>query len=257
VISLGQRRRLSASERYLRIARPEIDELALGEPRLPITLARELDLDAPGAVPALQLDAHHVPERPHVADHRLDAATVGMAIDIDLVGTRVDLGRDIIDAVVMLQIDRDVPDSGPALADPPVEKVHIAQKMIDEGARGPDVDLVGGPVLLHVALDQDDDAIGDLEGVLLVVGDEHGRDVQLVVQTPESCPWKSRLGAGALLRFGGGRLRSIRNRVRMNRSRSRVYAELHHLQPERGARLEPGCVVVQMRQFDADAGAVG
>lgn len=89
------------------------------------------------------------------------------------------------------------------------------------------------------------------------MGDEPGRDVQFVVQAPEPCPWKSRLGAGARLRFGGGRFRSIRNRVRMNRSRSRVYAELHHLQPERGARLEPGCVVVQMRQFNADAGAIG
>ena len=86
-------------EKYVRIARPEIDPLALGEPRLPITLARELDLDAPGAVPALQLDAHHAPGRPHIADHRFDAAAVGMAIDIDLVGTRVDLGRDIVDAV--------------------------------------------------------------------------------------------------------------------------------------------------------------
>ncbi len=138
-----------------------------------------------------------------------------------------------------------------------MEQVHIAEEMIDEGARGPGVDLVGGPELLHAAFVQDDDAIGDLEGFLLVMGDEHGGDVQFAVQTPEPCRWKSRLGAGALLRLGGGRLRSIRNRVRMNRSRSRVYAELHHLQPERGARVEPGCVVVQMRQFDADAGAVG
>jgi hypothetical protein len=39
--------------------------------------------------------------------------------------------------------------------------------------------------LLPAALVQDDDAIGNLEGLLLVVGDGHGRDVQFVVQTPE------------------------------------------------------------------------
>ena len=55
------------------------------------------------------------------------------------------------------------------LADPPVEQVHIAQEMIDEGARGPGVDLVGGPELLHAALVQDDDAISDLEGFLPVM----------------------------------------------------------------------------------------
>ena len=79
---------------HLRIARPEMTPLALGEPRLPITLAGELDLDAPGAVPALQLDAR--PRAAALADHRFDAAAVGMAIDIDSVGTRVDLGRDVV-----------------------------------------------------------------------------------------------------------------------------------------------------------------
>ncbi|OOO02140.1 MAG: hypothetical protein USCGTAYLOR_01642 [Chromatiales bacterium USCg_Taylor] len=47
--SLGQCYRPSGFEKYLRIARPEIYPLALGEPGLPITLARELDLNAPGA----------------------------------------------------------------------------------------------------------------------------------------------------------------------------------------------------------------
>jgi hypothetical protein len=54
---LGQCYRPSGFEKYLRVARPAIDPLALGELRLPIAFARELDLDVPGAVPALQLDA--------------------------------------------------------------------------------------------------------------------------------------------------------------------------------------------------------
>ena len=35
--------------------------------------------------------------------------------------------------------------------------------------------------MLHAALVQDDDAIGNLEGILRVMGEEHGRDVQFVV----------------------------------------------------------------------------
>jgi hypothetical protein len=56
----------------------------------------------------------------------------------------------------MLHIDREIPDPGPGPADPPVEQIYIAQEMIDEGARGPGGDLVGGPELLHAALVPDD-----------------------------------------------------------------------------------------------------
>ena len=79
---------------------------------------------------------------------------VGMAIDIDLVGTRVDLSRDIVEAVVMFQIDRDVPRSR-HVPRAPVRGSHRPGND-NEGARGAGVDLVGGPELLHAAFVQDE-----------------------------------------------------------------------------------------------------
>ncbi len=109
--SLGQCYRPSGFEKYLRIARPEIDQLALGEPGLPITLAREFDLDASGCRPGASSMRTTSPSG------RTSRTTASMppplGWDIDLVETHVDLGRDIVDAVEVPQIDLRCPRSRP------------------------------------------------------------------------------------------------------------------------------------------------
>src|SRR3954447_5650043 len=55
----------------------------------------------------------------------------------------------------------------------------------DEGVGGLVVELGGRTDLLDATFVDHDDLVGDLEGLLLVVGDEHGGHVHLVVQAPE------------------------------------------------------------------------
>jgi hypothetical protein len=65
------------------------------------------------------------------------------------------------------------------------ELVDLAEELGHEAAGGAFVELLGGAVLLDTATVEDDDLVRDLEGFLLVVGDEEGGDVDLVVEAAE------------------------------------------------------------------------
>jgi hypothetical protein len=70
----------------------------------------------------------------------------------------------------------------------PPERGDRAEEPHDEVVGRLVVQLVGGADLLHPALVDDDDLVGDLECLLLVVRDEHGGDVHLVVQSAQPVP---------------------------------------------------------------------
>ncbi len=65
------------------------------------------------------------------------------------------------------------------------QHVHVAEEAHDEGARRLLEDLARAAHLLDVPAVHDGDPIGHLEGLLLVVGDEHAGHVDLVVQATE------------------------------------------------------------------------
>ena len=72
--------------------------------------------------------------------------------------------------------------------------VGITDEAHDELRRGVVVELARRPDLLDAAVVHDGDLVGDLHRLLLVVGDEHGRDVDDVVEVREPV---AKLGANA------------------------------------------------------------
>ena len=62
------------------------------------------------------------------------------------------------------------------------QDVDLSQELGDERVLGPLVEVLGRANLLHPPLVQDDDLIGHLEGLSLIVGDEQAGHVNLVVQ---------------------------------------------------------------------------
>ena len=79
-------------------------------------------------------------------------------------------------------IDLDAADKRAAALDAAVEQVHIAEEVIDKRRGRRVIDLVGRADLLHAPVVHDHDAIGQLQRLLLVVGDKQAGDVQLVVK---------------------------------------------------------------------------
>ncbi len=63
--------------------------------------------------------------------------------------------------------------------------VHLPQKLDHKRCRRLLVDLVGSPDLLDAPAIRHDDPVGDLQRLLLVVGDEHAGHTHLVVQPPQ------------------------------------------------------------------------
>ena len=63
-----------------------------------------------------------------------------------------------------------------------VKQVHVAEEVVDERRRRVIVDLVRTADLLDAAVVHHHHAVGDLERLFLIVGDEHAGDVDLVVQ---------------------------------------------------------------------------
>ena len=53
-----------------------------------------------------------------------------------------------------------------------VEDVDVAEEVADEGVDGGCVELIGGSGLLDLSVADDDESVGDVHGLLLVMGDE-------------------------------------------------------------------------------------
>ena len=75
--------------------------------------------------------------------------------------------------------------AGDFAADFELEDVHDADELGDEFVGGLFIDLARGADLLEVAAGEDDDAVGHLHSLFLVVGDEQGGDVEVVVEMHE------------------------------------------------------------------------
>ncbi len=65
------------------------------------------------------------------------------------------------------------------------EHVHDADEAGDEFVDRPLIDFAGGADLFKVATGENGDALGDFHGLLLIVRDEDGGDVQIVVQADQ------------------------------------------------------------------------
>ena len=89
-----------------------------------------------------------------------------------------------VGGAVGLQPDLDVVGTDQRVAQPG----HRADESHHEVVGGPVVQLVGIAHLLDLAVIDDHDPVGDLHRLLLVVGDEHGGHVHLVVQPSQPRP---------------------------------------------------------------------
>lgn len=74
---------------------------------------------------------------------------------------------------------RSNPRSPPLIQAP---RIHVLQELLDERVGGTAAGFLGSAYLLDVAIAQNRHAIGDFERFVLIVSDEHARDVQVVVQ---------------------------------------------------------------------------
>src|SRR5438093_7098737 len=168
------------------LARRDVHRVADREAELRVALPAHVDgeHDAEG----LRVDAHlhHRAGRVDVRDLRLEARpAVPRAHDLELV--RADEGRPGARPVVpAVRVgDLQAAEAGPPVLHAAVEDVHVAEEVHDERVGGMLEDLLGRARLLDASVVHDDDAVGDLERLLLVVRDEHAGHVQLVVQVPE------------------------------------------------------------------------
>src|SRR5438093_1752457 len=168
------------------LARRDVHRVADHEAELRVALPAHVDgqHDAEG----LRVDAHlhYRAGRVDVRDFRLEARpAVAGAHALELV--RADEGRRgarLVVGVVRVG-DLEVADSRPPVLHARVEDVHVAEEVHDEGVGGLLEDLLRRADLLDAPVVHDDDAVSDLEGLLLVMRDEHTGHVQLVVEPPE------------------------------------------------------------------------
>ncbi len=114
-------------------------------------------------------------------------AVVGLADDLEVVGADVDQDRAVGAGQVQgqggLVLDGVHPEHRLDGQD-----VDRAEELGHEGRPGVLVEQLGRAHLLDLALVQDDDLVGHLERLLLVVGDEQAGDVDLVVELAEPGP---------------------------------------------------------------------
>ena len=166
--------------------RGDEDRIAPGEFMLRRLVAGELHVD-----PVIAADRELHPKDSAKGSDALDPrAPAGMAVPeaayLQVVRPDVDLG-------VGSQCDsrhrqrRFAFRSGAKLDRLQRQDVDLSQELGDERVLGPLVEVLGRANLLHPPLVQDDDLIGHLEGLSLIVGDEQAGHVNLVVQFSQPC----------------------------------------------------------------------
>ena len=108
--------------------------------------------------------------------------------DVELVRPQVDPCVAGLGVRVVGIVDRDAVPERAAVFDAAVVHVHVAEEVHHE-RRGRLVEhLVGRALLLDLAVVHHHDVVGEFECLLLVVGDEHARHADLVVQPAEPLP---------------------------------------------------------------------
>src|ERR1044071_1205584 len=157
----------------------EGDLLAVGETLVSVFLLGDAGPDEETAG-QLQFHPQHDAQEIGVAQH--GAITIGLDVggNLDGVGAEADAQALAVGETVGREFQ--LVEAGDTVLDLEFEHVHDADEAGDELVGGLFVDFAGGADLFQVAAGEDDDAIGDLHGLLLVVGDEQGGDVQVVVQ---------------------------------------------------------------------------
>src|SRR3989441_80715 len=168
------------------LARRDVHGVADRQAELRVALPAHVDGEHDAEGLGVDAHLHHRAGRVDVRDRRLEARpAVPRAHDLELV--RTDEGRRGARLVVRVVGvgDLQAAEAGPPVLHAAMEDVHVAEEVHDERVGGVLEDLLGRARLLDVSVVHDDDAVGDLERLLLVVGDEHAGHVQLVVQAPE------------------------------------------------------------------------
>ena len=153
-----------------------------------MALSGDLDLEE-RRVGALEFQAHDRPGGGRVPQRGPEAPSpfVG-AGDLEVVGSGEALGFPLLGVRVVGVVEGEGAELRAAVLDPAVEDVDVAHEADDEGRRGLLEDLGGAAHLLDPALVHHDDAVGDLERLLLVVRHEDAREPDLVVEAPQPAP---------------------------------------------------------------------
>src|SRR2546427_7107792 len=79
---------------------------------------------------------HERANPPEMPDDSLDCRSpIAVALDLEIVGTHVSHHRDILSIGVLWGLDFELPQACPSRLDAAMEKVDVAQEMVDEGCR--------------------------------------------------------------------------------------------------------------------------
>ena len=115
-------------------------------------------------------------------DLRLELALRRVRGEIDVLRTDDDIDLHILAEALVHAVELVLDEGDAAVADhPALEDVALADEVRDEAVDGLVVDVHRGADLLDAALVEDDDGVGEGEGLLLVVGDVDEGDAQLLV----------------------------------------------------------------------------
>ena len=138
-------------------------------------------------------------------------------------------------------LERQRAEQGPSALDPAVEDVHVPEEVHDERRRRMLEDLVRRAVLLDPALVHHHDAVGELERLFLVVGDEHAGQVDLGVQPAQpAAQLLAHLGVERAERLVEQQhLRLDRQRARQRDALPLAAGELRRDSGRRGSRAAP------------------
>src|SRR4029453_8848487 len=118
-----------------------------------------------------------------MTDDSLDGRSpITVALDLDIVGTHVTHGRDILSIGVLWYLDFELSQACLSRVDAAMEQVDVPQEMVDEGCSRMIIHVLRCADLLRSALVHDHHTIRNLQGLFLIVCDEDTRDMHLVMQ---------------------------------------------------------------------------
>src|SRR5580765_4576734 len=110
-------------------------------------------------------------------DNSLDGRSpIAVALDLDVVGTHITHGRDILSLSVLWHLDFEVSQARLPLVDATMEKVDVPQEMVDERCSRMLIHFFRRADLLCPALVHDHHTIRNLQGLFLIVCDEDTRN---------------------------------------------------------------------------------
>src|SRR5262245_57384644 len=176
--------RLTFLGKHTQFAWRDKDALPFLESQLLIAILAQRDLNQVPTVVACEFDMHERTNRMNVADGSFDRrGAVAGAGNLNIVWTYVADRRNISGVGMLRGLKLDLANASPALMNPAMKEIDVAQEMIDEGRGRMIVYLCWGADLFNPAFVHDDDTIGNFQGFFLIVSHEHTGNVHLVMQT--------------------------------------------------------------------------